>query len=361
MGISPTKIKFTENLKKCEEIYNTVDKHLLGLGVIALFNAICITSLSVNDGRERCCNSLFVGGKGIGKKELIERLFSHKGNKHVIIPFSKATGAGIAADLPDDYVDHKSWAVEDLISTVSTLGHQSLNDFCTFHNEFLEKGRYKKATRTSGFVDKTGKIQCCYAMALGEFKKVAKKWRNLTFMDRFIPFYYSYEDEEDKTIGLKILDEDIIIPKIKLPYFKKGKKVSWDRSLSTDCLKLANQLKKGRDSAYIARSSIDIKKLISSCALLNGRDKVCFDDYMIIKSFVPYMINPACFSSVCFKILNFIRENKETTSKEIVDYMQEFGYKEKTILYNLEQLRKKKQLEVEKKSRDVGGYYYIYK
>tara|TARA_Y100000034_G_scaffold130167_1_gene187948 strand:+ start:887 stop:2002 length:1116 start_codon:yes stop_codon:yes gene_type:complete len=351
-------INFSENLREIEKIYNSIENELLGLGVVAVMASLCSISLFVKDGKKRGCNLLLIIPKGGGKKEVLEPLT--KKNKNIIIPFSKGTETGIVTKLSKEYFKHHVWVVEDLISTVATLGKNGLNDFCAFHNEFLEKGHYEKAT---GFGEHKveGKIVCLYGIALEEFRKHEKKWKNLTFMDRFIPFHFTYTNEEDDSIGKRIFDGNIKIPEIKLPNIKRERKIEWDNELTSEALNLSRLLKKGRDSSFMARASIDIKKLCMASALINKRDSVVRDDLLLVKSLIPYMINPVCFSSLTFKIIQFVRNSRdELISEDIIEYFSERGYKEKTIEYHLKQIRSQNLINHEERSREKGGIYYVY-
>ena len=142
---------------------------------------------------------------------------------------------------------------------------------------------------------------------------------------------------------------------------RREKKIQWDSSLTDETFKLANLLKKGRDSSFMARASIDIRKLCMACALINKRDKVEKGDLMLVKSLVPYMINPTSFSSLTFKIIQFVRNsNDELISEDIIEYFSERGYKEKTIEYHLKQIRNQNLVNYDDMPREKGGIYYVY-
>lgn len=164
---------------------------------------------------------------------------------------------------------------------------------------------------------------------------IRKKYKEMGFLSRILPFYYTYNSEDMEKIheSIKCRKSNEIYNQLKLP--KEEVEVSMSKHLADKLDPAVKLLTKVLSSYTGFRLRRQLQTLCKANALIDGRNEVNIEDVKEILAFIPFFFNPIRGDECAWRILRVIPAKSEEIVKELSDY-----YSRRTVYYKLSELER---------------------
>jgi len=164
---------------------------------------------------------------------------------------------------------------------------------------------------------------------------IKKRYREMGFLSRTLPYYYCYTEEDLKRIHENIKTGKAKFERLKLKLPKEDIEVSMSKELA-DMLDPAVKLLSKVLEAYTGfRLRRQLQTLCKANALINNRTEVTKEDVREVLAFTPFFFNPIKGDECIWRILRVLPAKSEEIVKELADY-----YSRRTIYNKLSELEK---------------------
>lgn len=163
---------------------------------------------------------------------------------------------------------------------------------------------------------------------------IKKRYREMGFLSRTLPFYYSYTEEDLERIHESIKTGKAKFERLKLKLPKEDVEVSMSKELA-DMLDPAVKLLSKVLEAYTGfRLRRQLQTLCKANALMNNRTEVTEEDVREVLAFTPFFFNPLKGDECMWRILRVLPAKSEEIVKELSDY-----YSRSTVYEKIKELR----------------------
>jgi len=280
------KVGRRQSSSKLQELFKLVkpiSDYLYGYELIAPIVIVNALTINLKLRPDEATNStLLICPKGHGKTTLLYHILQKSNPQWFPRLPDKLFESEILKE-PDEIFRRKVWVQDDLVTTFRGTSTKQREQLMGFHNAFLTKGEYGRKGRTV-----QGRIVCIYGIASEAYKKrYAKEMFHSTFMDRFMPIMYRFDEAiERELLKAKRKNKGKTPPHVELPFKEQPIDVRIPKRFEVEIDEMAIEL--STDGIMTAlRAQTYIQNFLRSCAAINERDEVCEDDMKLLRFLWP--------------------------------------------------------------------------
>jgi len=165
-------------------------------------------------------------------------------------------------------------------------------------------------------------------------EKVKKRYREMGFISRTLPFHYDYTEEDLEKVHEFLKTGKAKFERLKLKIPKEDVEVSMSKELADLLDPAVRLLSKVLETYTGFRLRRQLQTLCKANALMNGRTEVIEEDVKEILAFTPFFYNPLKGDECMWRILRVLPAKSEEIVKELSDY-----YSRATVYNKLKELR----------------------
>ncbi len=321
------------SLKIAEEIERVLKFNGLA-SLITIVNSMSL-SLKLPSQFKQRNSTLAVNNKGGGKSTLLIHILA-KSNPKFFQILPKKMFESELIDKDHKYFHNKILIHDDIIAAIGGMSKKQREQLIGFFTLLLSDGHYSRDGKVLDGID----CLSHFGIAMESFIKHRKDLIEATFLDRFATYRVRLTHQLKADILRHrdgMFENNIQLPKIKLPLTKSKKTITFDLEQST--INEINRLALELDMYNVissTRAQSYIRIFMLSNALLNGRATATKYDLELYQLLHPYHLESSYDMSKKHKIIATLRANPGITVSKIQKLT---GIPESTLYRLLKNLR----------------------